>query len=276
MKAAPFAWQRPASLPAALQALQAEGSSAVGGGQSLGPMLNLRLARPAALVDLRRLPELRGSALQDGVLRLGAAVTHAEIEDGLVPDTTRGMLPTVARGIAYRAVRNRGTLGGSLCHADPAADWVNALMALGATVSLSSPQGTRRLPLEDFIIAGYATALQPGEVLTEVELPAFGPGLSWGYHKLCPKVGEFADAIGVVVVAPGIGFCRVLVGAIETRPALLPDAAGLLREAAQAPDPHALFSAAVTRACPGADPVFIHQHAVALVRALAQMNARQP
>ncbi|MEI8302990.1 MAG: FAD binding domain-containing protein [Burkholderiales bacterium] len=276
MKAAPFAWQRPADLPAALQALQAQGSSAVGGGQSLGPMLNLRLARPDALIDLRRLPELRGATVQAGVLRLGAAVTHAEIEDGLVPDTTGGMLPSVARGIAYRAVRNRGTVGGSLCHADPAADWVNALMALGATVCLEGPQGARRLPLEDFIVAGYATALQPGEVLVAIELPAFGPGLRWGYHKLCPKVGEFADAIGVVVIDPGIGHCRVLVGAIETRPALLPDAPGLLQAAAQQSDPHALFSAAVTQACPGADAVFIHQHAVALTRALAQMNARQP
>jgi carbon-monoxide dehydrogenase medium subunit len=231
---------------------------------------------PDALIDLRRLPELRGAMVQAGALRLGAAVTHAEIEDGLVPDTTRGMLPSVARGIAYRAVRNRGTVGGSLCHADPAADWVNAFMALGASVCLQGPQGARRLPLEDFIVAGYATALQPGEVLVAIELPAYGPGLRWGYHKLCPKVGEFADAIGVVVIDPGIGHCRVLVGAIETRPALLPDAPGLLQAAAQQADPHALFSAAVAQACPGADAVFIHQHAVALVRALAQMNARQP
>lgn len=276
MKAAPFAWQRPADLPGALRLLADAASSPVGGGQSLGPMLNLRLARPGTLVELRRLAPLRAFGLQDGVLRIGAALTHAEIEDGLLPDTTQGMLPYVARGIAYRAIRNRGTLGGSLCHADPAADWVNSLMALGAQVRLQSAASERMLALESFIRAGYATALEPGEVLVEVVLPAFGPAMRWGYAKICAKVGEFADAIGAVVVDPALNHCRLLVGAIETRPLLLPDAELLLASVTAAADPLPLLAQAIDRAMPGTDPVFRHQHAVALARAIAQMSKRQP
>jgi carbon-monoxide dehydrogenase medium subunit len=295
VKAAPFAWQRPASLADALRALAPDQASAIGGGQSLGPMLNLRLARPSSLVELRRLPELRESGVREGVLRLGAAVTHAEIEDGLVPDTTHGMLPWVARGIAYRAIRNRGTIGGSLCHADPAADWVNSLMVLGARVELAGASGRRQVPAEDFVRGAYATDLQPGEVLAAVELPAFGPAMRWGWTKICAKVGEFADAIGAVVVDPGLGHCRLLVGAVEARPVLLPEPQALLRavsEAARqasaaqdasgstpgrAPDPPAavaLLEEAVGHAFPAHDAVFVHQHAVALARAIAQFNAR--
>jgi carbon-monoxide dehydrogenase medium subunit len=274
MKAAAFDWHRPTDLEDALGALGAPATRAIGGGQSLGPMLNLRLARADRLVELRRLPELRFAGVEAGVLRIGAAITHAEIEDGAVPDTTRGMLPYVARAIAYRAIRNRGTIGGSLCHADPAADWVNAALVLGATVRLEGPGGARRLPVEDFVRGAYATALGAGEVLAAVELPAFGPSMRWGWNKICPKVGEFADAIGAVVVDPSIGHCRVLVGAVEARPVLLPDAAALL--AGLGDDPLQACRTAVERSVPGRDPVFVHQHAVALARAIDAMNARRP
>jgi len=278
VKAAPFAWQRPASLTEALSALAPGQASAIGGGQSLGPMLNLRLARPPALVELRRLPELRASGVSQGVLRLGAAVTHAEIEDGLVPDTTQGMLPWVARSIAYRAVRNRGTLGGSLCHADPAADWVNSLIVLGARVELAGAAGRRRMPVEDFVRGAYATELQPGEVLAAVELPAFGAGMRWGWTKICPKVGEFADAIGAVVVDPALNHCRLLVGAVEARPVLLSGPQALLdRVSAASIDAAAtieILEDVIAGAFPGHDAVFVHQHAVALARAIAQCLAR--
>ncbi len=278
MKAAPFAWQRPSSLSDALRALAPGQASAIGGGQSLGPMLNLRLARPSALVELRRLPELRASGVSRGVLRLGAAVTHAEIEDGLVPDTTHGMLPWVARAIAYRAVRNRGTIGGSLCHADPAADWVNSLMALGARVELVGAAGRRQVPVEDFMHGAYATDLQPGEVLAAVELPAFGPAMRWGWNKICAKVGEFADAIGAVVVDPALGHCRLLVGAVESRPVLLPEPQALLDRVSEASIDSAatidLLEGVIAPAFPAHDAVFVHQHAVALARAIAQFQAR--
>ena len=116
------------------------------GGQSLGPMLNLRLARPTRLIDIKRTPGLRALEADPRRLRLGACWTHAEIEDGTIEDPTNGLLPHVARGIAYRAVRNRGTIGGSLAHADPAADWLTTLAALGAAIIVQGTGGARTCP----------------------------------------------------------------------------------------------------------------------------------
>ena len=143
MKAAAFEYTRPGSLQEALRALRAyEGrAKLMAGGQSLGPMLNLRLARPPVVIDISGLAELRTVTRQDGGLRVGAAVTHAEIEDG-VHELLRGTpLQQVAPGIAYRAIRNRGTLGGSLAHADPAADWVLTMVGLGATLEIAGGRG---------------------------------------------------------------------------------------------------------------------------------------
>jgi len=146
MKPVAFDWQRATDLPQALRA-RADGALCIAGGQSLGPMLNLRLVQPQSLLEVRQLAAMRATNLLQGRLRIGAAVTHAEIEDGVLPDTTQGMLRYVARNIAYRAIRNRGTLGGSLAHCDPAADWVNALTALGAQVILQNAKQERRLPM---------------------------------------------------------------------------------------------------------------------------------
>src|SRR5271166_2074899 len=147
MKAAAFEHTRPASLVDAIALLAGEtGARVLAGGQSLGPMLNLRLAQPRLLVQVNRLRELSGVAADADAVTIGAAATHAAIADGLVPDIGGGVLAGVAEGIAYRAVRNRGTIGGSLCHADPAADWVTVLTALGATVVLRGPNGARVVP----------------------------------------------------------------------------------------------------------------------------------
>jgi aerobic carbon-monoxide dehydrogenase medium subunit len=125
MKPAPLDYVRPRSLEEAVAVLSDDSANAkiFAGGQSLGPMLNLRLARPGRLVDIRHLSELRAVHADSKFFSIGSTLTHAEIEDGAIEDFTRGLLPFVARGIAYRAVRNRGTIGGSLAHADPAADW---------------------------------------------------------------------------------------------------------------------------------------------------------
>ena len=272
MKAAAFDYKRPASLG---EALAASGGDArvMAGSQSLGPMLNLRLAEPASIVDIRTLPELRSHRVEAGRLIIGAAMTHAEIEDGVVADTTQGMLQHVARSIAYRAVRNRGTIGGSIAHADPAADWVNCMTVLGATYHLAWSGGRRKVAAGDFMKSAYATVLEAGEIVTAVELPAFTPQMRWGYYKICTKVGEFASAIGAAVHDPGLGLTRVMVGAVETRPLVLGDPASVLIPQGEAA--RESVAAAILRALPQADEVFVHQHVVALERALQQMNDRQ-
>jgi carbon-monoxide dehydrogenase medium subunit len=274
MKPVAFDWQRATDLPQALRA-RADGALCVAGGQSLGPMLNLRLVQPQILLEIRQLAAMRATHVLQGRLRIGAAVTHAEIEDGVLPDTTQGMLRYVARNIAYRAIRNRGTLGGSLAHCDPAADWVNALTALGAQVILQNAKQERRLPMPEFVRGPFHTALQPDEMLLAVELPAFTSALRWGYYKICAKVGEFADAIGVVVSDPGLGWHCVLSGAIEARPLLVQGVTDLLQQPLPAAEVVRLrLGQALQEQLPNAEAVFVHRHVVALQRALMQCLAQ--
>src|SRR4030088_3698211 len=167
MKAASFAYERPADLIALLGLrARAEGmTKIIAGGQSLGPMLNLRLVEPDLIIDISGLSELKQVERSGDELVIGACGTHGDIEDGRIPDVTRGAMQRVAGAIAYRAVVNRGTIGGSLCHADPAADWLSALAALGAKGTLRSLAGARHLAIEDFITGALESALRPGEIV---------------------------------------------------------------------------------------------------------------
>ncbi len=229
MKPAPFAYERPNDLRAALGLVsQADRIvKIIAGGQSLGPMLNLRLVQPDLVVDISGLAELKQAACLDGELTLGACVTHSDIEDARVPDVTRGAMQRVAAAIAYRAVRNRGTIGGSLSHADPAADWVTALSALGAKVSLRSLSGVRRLAVEEFITGALESALGSGEIVEAVHIPAMARSARWGYFKSCRKTGEFARAIGAVLIDPERATARATIGALGGAPIVLADAAAL-------------------------------------------------
>ena len=150
-------------------------------------MLNLRLVEPQLIVDITGLAELKQAERRGDELVLGACVTHADIEDGRVPDVTRGAMQGVAGNIAYRAVRNRGTIGGSLSHADPAADWVSALSALGAKLTLRSLAGARTVAMEDFIVGALESALRAGEILEAIHVPALPASAHWGYVKSLPQ-----------------------------------------------------------------------------------------
>jgi carbon-monoxide dehydrogenase medium subunit len=226
MKAAAFAYERPGDLAAALELAGRTDrtSKIIAGGQSLGPMLNLRLVEPDLMIDISSLDELKQAWRIGDDLVLGACVTHSDIEDGRIPDVTRGTMARVAAGIAYRAVRNRGTIGGSLSHADPAADWVSALAALGAKVSLRSRSGARQLPVEQFIVGALESALLPGEIMEAVRIPAMTPSARFGYFKACRKSGEFAHAIGAVLIDPELATARAVIGALDAAPVVLTDA----------------------------------------------------
>ncbi|AWO93261.1 carbon-monoxide dehydrogenase medium subunit [Bradyrhizobium diazoefficiens] len=236
MKPAQFTYERPKSLQDAIASVgEAEANAkVVAGAQSLGPMLNLRLARPGKLVDIRTLPELRAVQADSKSFSIGATLTHAEIEDGSIEDFTRGLLPFVAHGIAYRAVRNRGTVGGSLAHADPAADWVSTMAAIGATIVIRGPSGERRVAAQDFLIGAFTSEVSPTEILTAVELPRLSAAAQWGYYKICRKTGEFAKAIGVSIQDQKLGLFRILAGSTEGRPLLLVRSAEAL--ASRGPD----------------------------------------
>jgi carbon-monoxide dehydrogenase medium subunit len=270
LKPAPFTYARATTVAHAIDLLGADPDARlIAGGQSLGPMLNLRLARPTQLIDIKRAAELRVLETDGRTLRLGACWTHADIEDGTIGDTTAGLLPHVARGIAYRAVRNRGTVGGSLAHADPAADWVSTLAVLGATIVLQGANGTRSCAAASFVQGPFSTALTASEVIVAIEVPRLSPAARWGYHKVCRKTGEFARAIGAAVLDERNAIARVVCGAAGGAPVQLPrTAAALAEHGATAAAAIAADELAALRGA-AASPV----HAVAVRRALAQLAA---
>jgi carbon-monoxide dehydrogenase medium subunit len=229
MKAAAFAYERPADLNAVLGLMASTDGTTriIAGGQSLGPMLNLRLVEPDLIIDIAGLSELKQTERSGDELVIGACITHGDIEDGRIPDVTRGAMQRVAGAIAYRAVRNRGTIGGSLCHADPAADWISALSALGAKVTLRGLAGARDLAIEKFVTGALESALQSGEIVEAVRVPVMAASARWGYFKACRKQGEFAHAIAAVLVDPEAKTARAVIGALEAAPIVLGEASAL-------------------------------------------------
>ena len=230
MKPAAFAYARPTDWDAALRLL-ADGARPAAGTQSLGPMLNFRLSQPATLADLRHLPNYAGVTATPDTVRIGAGTTHAAIEDGAVPGRLGAILAAVARRIAYRAVRARGTIGGSLAHADPAADWVAVLPAIGGTAIAIGPQGERRIPLATFVRGVFTTALADDELLQAIELPALASDARWGHWKFCRKPGEFSKATACVLAIPGQP-PRAVLAALDMAPLVIDDASALLTDPA--------------------------------------------
>lgn len=273
MKAPRFDYRRPESLQQAVDELrQADGQAKViAGGQSLGPMLNLRLTRPAVVVDVSSVPELRAVSMAGGRIRIGACVTHGEIEDGAFSPLRGHPMQWVAGVIAYRAVRNRGTVGGSLGHADPAADWVVSLSALDARIELASPRGSRRIGMPEFMLGAYTTVLEADELIAAIEVPAMADDARWGYYKICRKVGEFADASCAAWLDPASRTARIALGALDGAPRLLGSlAASVAREGPSALDRDAIVATA-RAAMPGKDAIDQHLHATAIERCLQQM-----
>ena len=273
MKAARFDYVRPADVGGALSALAsaAGGAKLLAGGQSLGPMLNLRLARPSLLIDVSRLEALRGIEDLGPAWRIGAGVTHARLEDRNLDGAA--MLQCVAAGIAYRAVRNRGTIGGSLAHADPAADWPTTLAALGASVNLRGRGGTRSMAVERFVKGAFATALADDEVIETVDVPKLSAAGRWGTYKFARKTGDFAEAMAAVVFDPERAVARIFVGALRPTPQPLADlAARIAREGKVAARAEAI-AAAVGEAVPGLDAIERRMAAAVTARALQQVLA---
>ncbi len=196
MKPPPFDYARADSVDEAVSILARHdgGAKLLAGGQSLVPMLNLRLVNPALVVDVNRIPGLSGIDEEDGVLAFGALTRHRQIE---VSETVRERFPVLRaaiRHVAHLAIRNRGTLGGSLAHADPAAELPMMALLLDATIETSGPAGPRRLAARDFFRSALATALEDAEMLTRVELPFLPPGTGWGFEEVARRAGDFALA----------------------------------------------------------------------------------
>jgi aerobic carbon-monoxide dehydrogenase medium subunit len=232
MKAPAVDYIRPRSLAEAVDLLAEHRGEArvIAGGQSLVAMMNLRVASPALLIDISRLPELSSVSDDNDGVTLGACVTHAAVEDGRAADPSRGLMPRAAATLAYRAIRTRGTIGGSLALSDPAAEWPAILTALDAEVMVRGPGGLRSIRCAEFTTGIFETGLATDEVIENVRIPKLSPDARWGYLKLCRKSGEFASALAVAVADRARGHSRVVLGAANGAPLVLHETSRLISE----------------------------------------------
>lgn len=197
---ASFEYATPQTLDEAIRLLASESEEAklLAGGQSLLPMMKLRLANPKILIDLSRISGLSGVRRDGNQLVIGALTTHHEIESSALLKEDCPLLPETARAIGDVQVRNRGTIGGSLAHADPAADLPAAILALGGELRLTGSDGERWVKGEDFFLGLMTTALKPAEIITEIRVPALTGAVGTAYLKVSQKASGFA-IVGVAV-----------------------------------------------------------------------------
>jgi aerobic carbon-monoxide dehydrogenase medium subunit len=205
----PFAYHAPATMDEALRLLaRLPDAKILAGGQSLIPLMNLGLARPGALVDVNGLPGLDGATEDRGDLRLGALVRHRALETSPVVRRCCPLFAEAASLIGNIRVRHRGTLGGSLAHADPAAELPLVAVALGAAVEVRHAEGRREVAVETFFRGYLLTDLAPGEMVTGLRIPAFGPATGYGLAELVRRAGDFALVAACAVVdVDGAGRC---------------------------------------------------------------------
>ena len=259
MKAPPFAYVRARSLAGVFDLLEQHGERAklLAGGQSLIAALNMRLSAPDLLIDITRLAELGGIQMRDGVARIGALTTHAEIERSAEIRRHLPLLAQAAPHIAHAAIRNAGTFGGSIALADPAAEWPACCVALDAQFVLACRAGTRRVAARAFFKGLYATALNPQEVLTQIEIPVPGPEYRSAFVELALRRGDYAIA-GLAAVARNtrgaLSDLRLAFLGVGAAPALARGAMAAMEGKRASPDAIAAATQALARDLdPGAD-----------------------
>lgn len=196
MKPAPFAYHRPVSLAEALSLWEAAEGEAVwlAGGQSLIPAMAMRLNQPSALIDLAAIPDLRGIEVAGGLVRIGAMTAYADLLGDRDLCTALPLMATALPHVAHPAIRNRGTIGGSLALSDPAAEMPAVVIALDGVVTLCGPGGRRSVPATDFACGLYETALAPGEVIVQIDIPVQDAQTPWAFREIARRKGDYALA----------------------------------------------------------------------------------
>jgi carbon-monoxide dehydrogenase medium subunit len=194
VKSPQFDYVKPSSLNAVFSLLEQHGDSAriMAGGQTLLATLNMRLSEPQLLIDISAVPGMRGISLQKKAVRIGAMTRHSEIEESQLIAQHMPLLAMAAPHVAHKAVRNRGTLGGSIVYADAAAEWPCCAVALDAVLLLASKRGLRRVLARDFFLELYSTALQPDEVLLACEFPLPSDSTRYAFDELARRHGDYA------------------------------------------------------------------------------------
>ena len=226
MFAADFEYRKAGSIADAVQLLSENpGAKLLAGGHSLIPLMRFRLARPEVVIDIGGIANLRGITVSGDTINIGALTTHAEIAASSEVRQANGLLAEAAGGIGDPAVRNRGTIGGNLAHADPASDWATVLTALGASVSTQGPSGSRTIAVADLIEDAFATVLGEDELITTVSVPTLAANQRAEYAKMAHPASFYAVVGGAVVVTMDGNRCTaasVAVGGLTPRPVKAP------------------------------------------------------
>lgn len=261
MKPAPFDYYAPESVEdavALLERLEDEDIEArvLAGGQSLVPMLNLRVARPEALVDLRKLDSLRYIREEGDVIAIGAMTSKSAAEDSELLKVKQPLFQRASQLIGHRQIRNRGTVGGSFAHADPAAEYGAAAMALDIQMKLVGPDGERLVAAEDFYVTFLTTDIESTEILTEVRVPVMSATSGWSFQEIARRDGDLALAGVAVTLQLGAGLCercRVAVFGVNGCPSRSSVAEQMV--AGNAPEPSLFRAAGQAAAAALDDPI---------------------
>ncbi|CAO3428033.1 FAD binding domain-containing protein [Azospirillum endophyticum] len=224
MKPAPFTYLRPGTIEEALEALATHADAdakLLAGGQSLVPMMNFRMAQPAILIDINRIPGLDRIDEADGLLRIGAMTRHADVKASPLVARHAPLIAEAYEHVAHATVRNRGTLGGNLCHADPASEMPAVMLALEAELVIRRVGGVRTVPAEGFFISNFTTIVEPDEILTEIRVPVRPDGEGCAFEEVSMRKGDFAlTAVAARIRMAGdrCTFARLVFCGVEDRP----------------------------------------------------------
>jgi aerobic carbon-monoxide dehydrogenase medium subunit len=283
MKPSAFEYHAPKSVEEALQLLEGYGGEArlLAGGQSLVPMMNFRLATPGALIDLNRIPELAGMTEEDGIIRIGAMTRQRALEFSPLVAEKLPLLRDALRLIGHLPTRSRGTIGGSIAHADPSAELPMVLRALDGEVRARSLRGERTILAKDLFDGALTTVLEPDEILVDIRLPVMLPGWGWAVEEFSRRHGDFAiTAIAAIVMLGEKAEARIACAGVASRPLRLHASENVVRTTGVGEDS---IREAAAQAAYGIEPLVdqiasgefrLHLAAVLTERALLQAVSR--
>lgn len=226
MKAPDFDYERPVTLEAALSRLaKADGDvEPLAGGQSLMPMMNFRMAAPETLLDLNGIDALSGIRIDDGWLKIGAMTRYRDLEETPELAEAAPLMALALPHIAHSAIRNRGTMGGSVALADPAAEMPALLLALGGEIDLESANGARRVAADDFFLGVYETARASNELVVSIKVPVAAEDQRHGFHEIVRRHGDYAMAGCAAVASGDLSAVRLALFGVSNRAVRVPDA----------------------------------------------------
>ena len=273
MKAPKFDYERATSVAHAVQLLSEPNRDAriIAGGQSLIPTLNFRLAAPNVLVDIGGIEELRGVSVDGDVLRIGAMTRHADIMREPLIARHAPLMAEAARHIAHPAIRNRGTIGGSLALADPAAEWPTCVVALDARITIAGPSGRRQAKAADFFEGVYTVDLASDEMIVAVEMPVAGSGDRFAFDEISRRHGDFAIAGLAIRWAGGAsGAMRLVFSGVSDRPAPVDLRAADVLARLKAGARSAIVDEAVKDLDPSNDPYVSNEYRLHVARVLCE------